>query len=73
MLMDGDGENLTLYLHIVVVSTHVCQIMNVFWKDRIFLTIQSFLSQFFIIWQKNPNFNIFENNRINVEATKVIR
>jgi len=30
MLMDGDGENLTLYLHIVVVSTPVCQIMNVF-------------------------------------------
>jgi hypothetical protein len=60
------------YCSTLATSTHVCWIINAFFilTNKIFLKVQCFSSQIFVIWFLFcENFNISEYNIINVEAT----
>jgi hypothetical protein len=58
--------------------THVCYVINsvlgIFIStNKIFLKIQYFASQIFVVKKKIENFNIFRNNIISVEVAKVVK
>ncbi len=69
--------NFYYYYNTWATLTHVCLLINQFFdffsRSRIMLKTRYFPSQSFVIGKKKiKNFNISENNRINVKVAKVV-